>query len=191
MAPDDRQTRGGTARIPAIARYAFVCVAIGAVVAGLMVAALGGAGEDTRATLPPVREIQLVKAVRASGCELRRARGGEQLTPPVDGPAASPDRPRSYDDAPPVKQLTAALRRGVIVISYRKDTVDGTRLAQLHALQTVVPDGTIVTPDETGMRYEVAVGAYRRLLGCHRFTDRAIDAMRLFRGRYLGTGPER
>lgn len=190
MAPDDRQTHGGTARIPAIARYAFVCVAIGAVVAGLVVAALGGS-EDTRATLPPVREIQLVKAVRTSGCELRRAGAGEQLKPAVDGPAASPARPRSYDDAPPVEHLTAALRRGVIVISYREDSVDGERLAQLHALQTVVPDGTIVTPDETGMRYEVAVAAYRRLLGCERFTDRAIDAIRLFRGRYLGTGPER
>lgn len=192
MAPNDRQTQGATARVPAIARYAFVCVAIGAVVAGLMVTALGGTDEDTaRATLPPVREIQLVKAVRASGCELRRARAGEQLKPPVDGPAASPARPQSYEDAPPVEQLTAALRRGLIVISYRKDTVDGARLAQLHALQTVVPDGTIVTPDETGMRYDVAVAAYRRLLGCRQFTDAAIDAIRLFRGRYIGTGPER
>ncbi len=88
-------------------------------------------------------------------------------------------------------ELTAALRRGVIVISYRKDTVDAGRRAQLRALQTAVPDGTIVTPDVSGMRYEVAVAAYRRLLGCGRFTDATIDAIRLFRGRYLGTGPER
>ena len=179
------------ARIPAIARYAVACLAIGAAVAGLVLAALGGADADERASLPPVREIQLVKAVRASGCELRRARAGERLIPPVDGPGASPARPQVYDEAPPVDQLTAAVRRGVIVISYRKDTVDGARLAQLRALQTVVPEGTIVTPDATGMRYEVAVAAYRRLLGCQRFTDATIDAIRLFRGRYLGTGPER
>jgi hypothetical protein len=190
MAPNDSR-QGGMARIPAIARYAVVCVAIGALVAALVVAALGGAGADSRASLPPVREIQLVKAVRASGCELRRARAGEQLLPPIDGPGAPPARPRLYDEAPPVDQLTAALRRGVIVISYRKDTVDAGRLAQLRALRTVVPDGTIVTPDVSGMRYEVAVAAYRRLLGCRRFTDATIDAIRLFRGRYLGTGPER
>ena len=41
------------------------------------------------------------------------------------------------------------------------------------------------------MRYEVAVAAYRRLLGCTRFTDAAIDAIRLFRGRYIGIGPDR
>ena len=179
------------ARIPAIARYAVACLAIGAVVAGLVVAALGGADEDRPPSLPPVREIQLVKAARASGCELRRARAGEQLKPPVDGPATSPARPQVYDDAPPVDQLTGALRRGVIVISYRKDLVDRGRLEQLRALQTVVPDGTIVTPDETGMHYEVAVAAYRRLLGCRRFSDATIDAIRLFRGRFLGTGPER
>lgn len=178
-------------RVPAIARYAAACVAIGAVVAGLVVAALGGTDADPHAPLPPVREIQLAKAVRASDCELRRERAGEQLVPPVDGPRAPPARPQFYDDAPPVEQLTAALRRGVIVISYRSDAVDGARLAQLRALQTVVPDGTIVTPDVTGMRYDVAVAAYRRLLGCRRFTDATIDAIRLFRGRYLGTGPER
>lgn len=184
-------THVGIARIPAIARYAVACIAIGAVVAGLVVAALGGTDEERPSSLPPVREIQLVKAVRASGCELRRARAGEQLKPPVDGPATSPARPQFYDDAPPIDQLTAALRRGVIVIFYREETVDGARLEQLRALQTVVPDGTIVTPDETGMHYELAVAAYRRLLGCRRFSDATIDAIRLFRGRYLGTGPER
>lgn len=190
MAPPDNHTRSGTVHVGAIARYAIVCVAIGAVVAGLVVAALGGADEDTEATLPPVRETQLVRAVQASGCELRRSVGGEQLRPAVDGPPTAPALPRFYEEAPPAARLTGALRTGVIVIFYRED-LDEKRLEQLRSLQTVIPSGTIVAPDTSGMRYEVAVAAYRRLLGCDRFTDAAIDALRLFRGRYVGIGPDR
>lgn len=189
MAPDDKHTRSEAVRVGAIVRYAIVCIAIGAAVAGLVVAILGGADSDTNATLPPVRETQLVKAVRAGDCELRRARAGQQLRPPVDGPRAASAAPGFYDDAPPAEQLTAALRRGVIVIYYREG-VDDERLEQLRALQGVVPNGTIVVPDTSQMRYEIAVAAYRRLLGCERFTDAAIDAIRLFRGRYVGTGPD-
>jgi hypothetical protein len=39
------------------------------------------------------------------------------------------------------------------------------------------------------MRYEIAATAYRHLLGCEQLTDAALEALRLFRGRYLGTGP--
>ena len=189
MARIDKHTNHATARVGAIARYAIVCLAIGAAVAGVVVAILGGSDRDAEAPLPPVRETQLAKAVQASGCELRRARAGEQLTPPVDGPPGAPARPRFYEDAPPLEKLTAALRRGVIVIYY-DDDVDGERLALLRSLQTVIPTGTIVAPDTTGMPYEVAVAAYRRLLGCERFADTTIDAIQLFRGRFIGIGPD-
>jgi hypothetical protein len=187
----DQPTRGGAARIRAIARYGLFCVAVGAAVTGLVLAIVGGLDRDTKASLPPVRETQLVRAVQQGSCELRRARGGERLRPSVDGPArAAAARPQFYAAAPSVERLTAALRAGVIVISYRPG-LDDERLAQLRTLQSVVPQGTIVTPDTSGMRYEVAVAAYRRLLGCRRFTDAAIDAIRLFRGRYIGIGPDR
>lgn len=42
--------------------------------------------------------------------------------------------------------------------------------------------GTIVTPNES-MHYEVAVTASRRLLDCHSFRDKTVDATRFFRGR--------
>ena len=185
----DRKTRGGAARIRAIARYAIVCVAIGAAVSGLVLAVVDGADRRTRAKLPPVRETQLVRAVQLGGCELRRARGGEPLRPPVDGPSGDPARPGFYDAAPPAGRLTAALRRGVIVVSYRPG-LDSERLAQLRLLRALIPSGTIVVPDASGMGYAIAVAAYRRLLGCRRFTDATIDAIRLFRGRFIGTGPD-
>lgn len=189
--PIDQRTRGGAARIRAIARYGLFCFAIGAAVTGLVLAIVRGLDRDMRASLPPVRETQLVRAVQHGSCELRRARSGERLLPPVDGPrTAAAAHPRFYEEAPPADRLTAALRAGLIVIHYRPG-LDDERLAQLRTLQTVVPRGTIVTPGASGMRYEVAVAAYRRLLGCMRFTDAAIDAIRLFRGRYIGIGPDR
>jgi hypothetical protein len=190
MGPIDKQWRDRAARVPAIALYALVCVAIGAAAAALAVAVLGGRERDGPRALPPVRQTQLVKAVQASGCELHRSRAGNQMRPRVDGPRAAPARPQFYADAPPARRLTGALRRGVIVIFYRAG-LDRERLEQLRAVQAAVPNGTIVTPDSSGMRYDVAAGSYRRLLGCRRFTDATIDAIRLFRGRYIGIGPER
>lgn len=184
----DKPPRGGAAR--AIARYGLFCLAVGAAVTGLVLALVGGFDRDMTASLPPVRETQLVRAVQLGDCELRRARGPERLRPSVDGPrTAAAALPRVYDEAPPAERLTAALRAGMIVIHYRPGLPDE-RLAQLRTLQTLVPRGTILTPD-AGMRFEVAVAAYRRLLGCTRFTDAAIDAIRLFRGRYIGIGPDR
>jgi hypothetical protein len=40
------------------------------------------------------------------------------------------------------------------------------------------------------MSFEVAATAYRRLLGCPRATDAAMEAALLFRGRFLGSGPD-
>jgi uncharacterized protein DUF3105 len=190
MGPIDKPWRDRAARVPAIARYALVCVAIGAAAAALAVAVLGGGDGAGPRPLPPVRQTQLVKAVQASGCELRRSRAADQSRARVDGARAAAARPQFYAEAPPARQLTGALRRGVIVILYRPG-LDRERLEQLRAVQAGVPNGTIVTPDSRGMRYEVAAGAYGRLLRCTRFTEATIDAIRLFRGRYIGIGPDR
>ena len=162
-------------------------IALGGVLAALAVVVLDDAAPE--ATLPPVQQTQLVHAVRAAACRLHRADPGQRLVPPADGPAGRPAaRPAFYDRPPPVEQLTAAIRRGVIVIYHRPDATRD-RLAQLRALQAGVPAGTIVTP-EPRMPYTVAAAAYRRLLTCPRFTDATIDAIRLFRGRHIGTGPD-
>lgn len=110
----------------------------------------------------------------------RRSRG-----PPGGAPAA----PGFYDQAPAISSLVAALRHGVIVIHLRGD-VDDDRLVQLREIQAAAPNGTIVTPNATGMRFRIAATACRHLLGCEQVTDAVIEALRLFRGRYLGSGPD-
>ena len=86
-----------------------------------------------------------------------------------------------------MSSLIAALRDGVVVVQFRG--VDESAVDLLHAIQEAVPDGTIVAPNETGRPYIVAVTAYRRLLGCREPNDSTVDAIQLFRGRFVGSGP--
>jgi hypothetical protein len=175
----------------ALAGYVVVWLIGAAAVVGGVAVALSGGGEDTVA-LPPVRQIELAAAARSAGCEFRRTRRGEVTNPPVDGArAAAPESPGVKDD-PPSREasLIAALRRGVVVIHYQPGLADD-RVDELKKMQEAVPEGTIVTPNTTRMTYAVAATAYHRLLGCAHFTDATLDALRLFRGRYVGSGPDR
>ena len=179
--PERPRLKGGAAVAYAVGWLVAVAAAVGLV--------LALAGHDNDVSLPPVHARNLVAAARDSRCELRGATAGERLNPPVDGPAgARPAAPGVYAKSPPVAALTAALRRGLIVVQFRDDLPDEA-LGALEALQAAVPKGTIVTPDATGMPFALAVTAYGHLLGCPRYDDRVLDAVRLFRGRFLGSGP--
>jgi hypothetical protein len=112
------------------------------------------------------------------------------VNPPVDGPAGGTTaRPGFYDKPLASAQLTAAVRHGIVVVHFRSG-LDGEQLEALKSLQAAAPTGTIVAPNATGMRFELAVVAYRQLLGCPRFTEQALDAVQLFRGRFVGSGPD-
>jgi hypothetical protein len=147
-------------------------------------------GEPEEVSVPPVQETKLADAARHADCELRHARRGERLNPPVmGGLGAPPARPGIYREPPPTSTLLAALREGVVVIHFRD--LEGADLELLETLQEALPDGTIVAPNNTGMPYAVAVTAYRRLLGCRTFNRSSADAIQLFRGRFVGSEPAR
>jgi hypothetical protein len=176
---------GPRRRLGGVARYAAAWLAAGAAVALLLVVLLDG--EDT-VDLPPVRQVELVDAARVGGCRLERG-GGRPLNPPVEGRRGGAATPGVYDRPPSDAMLVAALRRGRVVIHYRPG-LPGERVRALERLQEAVPDGTIVVPNATRMPYELAITAWQRLLGCPRFTDEVLDAVRLFRGRFIGSGPD-
>ena len=168
--------------------YVTAWLAATAVVAVLAIVLLDDDDPD-EVSLPPIRETQLVDAAHRAGCELRRPPHGDRSDPTVDGVSSSRAAvPGFYDDPPDAAALIAALRRGVVVIHFRSE-LDSGRVDELRRIQEAAPNGTIVTPNST-MTFEVAATAYRRLLGCPRATDESIEATMLFRGRFLGSGPD-
>jgi hypothetical protein len=170
-----------------VALYVAVWAVLGAAVAAAFVVARGDAPQE--ADLPPVQGTDLVSASRVAGCRLRTASSGGAADPLAGATShEAPAGPGVYERAPSTGRLAAALRDGAVVVRYRPG-LDDALVERLEDLHAAVPRGTIVVPDPTRMRFEVAIAAYRRVLGCPRLTTRAFDAIRLFRGRFLGSGP--
>jgi hypothetical protein len=168
--------------------YAAAWLVAAGVIVGVLLAVLDGSEPD-EVSLPPVQETELTSAAAHAGCELERAEAGERLNPPVmGGAAAAPARPGFYDESPDDESLLAAMREGVIVIHFRDLSESDVDL--LREFQEAVPDGTIVVRNATRMPFVVAVTAYRRLLGCRTLNQSSVDAIQLFRGRFLGSGPD-
>ncbi len=179
--------RNAPASRRAVIAYALAWLVAAGLAVGLVFALFGG-NEDV--TLPPVESTELEQAAVHGRCQFVTARPGQQLNPPVDG--AGGVRPAAagvYDKPLATASLVAAQRKGIVVIQFRVGLRDEVR-KQLDQLQAAVPKGTIVVPNATEMPFEVAVTAYRRLLGCPRFSESGVDAVRLFRGRFLGSGPD-
>jgi hypothetical protein len=180
---DRRRTGRGRSSARTLASYVAVWAVVGTAIA---LAALVVTGRDApQPALPPVRQPELANAVRAGGCRLTVER-----RQPRRATAAEPVRPGVYDAAPPQAALEAALQRGTVAVRYRPD-LEGKLVKRLEVMQAGVPRGTILAPDVAGVRHAVAVAAYRRALTCPRLTGASLDALRLFRGRYLGSGPGR
>jgi hypothetical protein len=180
-------TSSHASRLATLAYVAAWLVAATAIV-GVLLAVLD-TDEPKVVSLPPVQETELADAARRAGCELRRARSGERLNPPVvGGSGATPARAGFYEESLDPVSLLAALRDGVIVIQFRD--LESGDIDLLHSFQEAVPDGTIVVPNDTGMPFAVAVTAYRRLLGCRDLNQSSVDAIQLFRGRFVGSGPD-
>ncbi len=165
--------------------YVVGWLGLGAALVFVVSALLRGVEDDV--ALPPVRETELPLAATKAGCVLR---SGDQAggDPPVSGPPADPAPAGVYDDPPGTTALVGALRRGIIVIQYRPEVADD-QIEALRQLQAAVPRGTIVTPN-LEMRFALAVTGWHRLLGCRELSDGTIDAIRLFHGRYIGSGPD-
>jgi hypothetical protein len=181
--PQPRDRPAASSR--AVARYAVAWLGAGALVAALFFAARPA---ERGTQLPPVRQIQLERAARTAGCEIRRGDAAALLIAPTPPGSIRAATPGAYDRPVRPDALSAAVRRGLVVIQYRPGVARAV-LDQLTAVQSVVPKGTILAPSATAMPFEVAVSAWRRLLGCRRFGRSTIDAVRLFRGRFLGSGP--
>lgn len=177
------------ARRRALARYVAAWLLGGALVAGAAVWLIERFSED-EVSLPPVHETELGDAARRAGCTLRTVDPGEVTRPPVDGtPGVAPAPSGVFEDAPSADELVAAMRAGTVVIHHHRELA-GEYRDQLREIHDALPEGTIVTPAAEDMPGEIAVTAFRRILSCPAYDESTFEAVRLFQGRFVGSGPD-
>lgn len=199
-----------------------LAVAVIVVVAVVLLAGGGGGGggdEPDEAVLPgggsvPERKIaDLAPAAKAAGCTRKSYKGTSRehtddlaeaikypSNPPTEGKHfAQPTEDAAFDEAPDVKQLVHTLEHGRIIIWFKKNLPEDVR-ADLKALYDEDSYQMVLTPDPTGMKFDVAASAWSRdpvpngtgrLLGCAKWEgDKTMDALQAFRDEHRGDGPE-
>ena len=169
------------------ASYVLAWVLAGAVVGLVLIVVLHDPDRrpSEAATLPPVREVSLEVAARHARCELRPLGPADALQHAQRAPPGAAARTGFYERPLASRALGGALRRGTVLIQYRSDL--GTAVvAQLRTAQRALPKATIVAPAAPTSRFVILAAGSRRLLGCPRAGRSTLDALRLFRGRFVG-----
>jgi hypothetical protein len=191
----------------AAALVAAVIIALGAVALSSGGGNGGGDGDGGEglsypegAQLPARKLEDLEPAAKAAGCKLEsypnygRSHTEAVVTyktnPPTSGdhdPVPAPDR--LFGVAPRKEALVHTLEHGRVVYQFDPKAPEEVR-AQLRALYDEDPLWLAVTPNNTGMPFEVAAVAWRHSLGCRRWNGQVVDALRAFRDRYRDRAPE-
>ena len=183
-------------------------VAVGAVVVvGVVLALAGGGGKDEQRD-----PTDLTAAAKAAGCEVKSfpdygaAHVAKKLTikdfktnPPTSGDHnINPAQDGVYapGNEPAIENWVHTLEHGRIILMYKPKTAAG-RIAQLQTLfnEPVLDSGkgyhTVLMQNNTEMPFEVAAVAWRHFVGCPKFTDASLAALRDFRAVYVDTAPEK
>jgi hypothetical protein len=173
----------------------------------------GGANEPSSSdeslpTLPQQQTSDLDTAAKAAGCRVIHAKiegqaheereftaSDYRTNPPTSGthfPRWAEDGIYEEGEVPPLGELVHTLEHGRIDVQYKPGTPERI-VNQLKAFMAENDDGyhMLLFPNQTGMEYQVAATAWTQLLGCREWNDKAIDALRTFRQRYIDQGPEK
>ena len=167
---------------------------------------------DNREGEPPpsVELSDLAEAAKAANCVLREDlpdEGADHVadsTPVVYGtdPPTSGDHnpvpiadgayvtPISYDTSSPpnVRNYVHSLEHGRVEIQYSQELPEPDQL-RIKGVFDEDPAGMLTFPNNT-MPYLVAATAWQALLGCRDYRPAVLDALRDFRDKYRGNGPE-
>ena len=154
----------------------------------------------------------LEAAADAAGCELEsnRAESRDHVEDPNESLTYEQNPPNSgrhfalpaddgiYEEAPDKEELVHTLEHGRVIIWFQPDLPGDAR----GALRTLFEEDShqlVVTPNQTQMPYAVAATAWNadppplgsgQTLGCPRYNERVLDALRAFAGEHRGNGPE-
>ena len=168
-----------------------------------------GLAPDTRTGIAPdvagIGTVSLASAAREAGCALRTGlpdEGRQHVGPARPVPRYGTSPPTSgdhfpiptadgaYRNTPPAPSVVHSLEHGRVAIQYDPRLPRREQLL-LKGIFEADPRGIVLFPNPR-MPYEVAVTAWRNLLGCRRFAGRlTVAAILAFRDDFRGRGPER
>jgi hypothetical protein len=177
-----------------------------AIVVGVVLAIAGGGNGKARDS------ASLASAAKAAGCVVRSFPnfGQQHVTrtltavdyktnPATSGAHAPPGQEAPDGVYPPgnepgVGNWVHTLEHGRILFQYKP----GTSPARVAQLQKLFEENVLGKPgyhsvlmrNNTKMPFEVAAVAWRHYVGCPKFTDGSIAALRAFRDVYVDTAPE-
>lgn len=183
--------------VAAVAVLAALAAGVFALTRGDSEAARGGQPEGT---VPAQQTTNFEQAVSAAGCRARsfRSEGSDHVEgrvsyrsrPPHSGDHnLVPSDDGVYADPLPLENWVHSLEHGRIAILYRPGASEEVR-GGLNALVQEDPSHMLLSPDASGMPYEVAAVAWTEVLGCERMNARVYDAIRTFRDRHRDRAPE-
>lgn len=182
-------------------------VVVGAVVIVGVVLVIAGGGKGGKRD-----SASLTAAAKAAGCVVRsfpdegRNHVTKKLTPadfktnpPTSGDHnINPAQDGVYapGNEPEIENWVHTLEHGRVLFQYKPGTATG-RISQLQTLfnEPVLDSGngyhSVLMQNNTNMPFEVAAVAWRHYVGCPKFTDKSLAALRAFRERYVDTAPEK
>jgi len=210
----ERKARARTRRLQ-LAGGALLAVA--AIIAVVVAVASGGGTSSSDGPSPsdsasssvklPVRKTSdLATAAKAAGCVVKSfpLEGREHTTATVtyhtNPPTSGNHNPNPSEDgfypngAPPKERNVHALEHGRIEMQWKP----GTPQNVIDTLQAIFNEPLkgksgyhqLLFENNTNMPFEVAAASWQHYLGCPKWNQNVIDAIRAYREQYVDKGPE-
>ena len=177
-----------------------------AVTVGLVLALAGGGADADRPA-----ESAVASAAQAAGCTYKRfaeegnahvseprAKADYKTNPPTSGdhsPTPAPDGEYQSGNEPALENWIHTLEHGRVLLQY-KPGIPPAGFTAMQALyqESVLGSGasyhTVLMRNNTQMPFQAAAVGWRGYVGCNEVTPAALEAMRVFRDRWVDKGPE-
>ena len=209
--------RKGHARTRRLQLAGGALLAVAAIIAVVVAVASGGGTSSSDGPSPsdsasssvklPVRKTSdLATAAKAAGCVVKSfpLEGREHTTATVtyhtNPPTSGNHNPNPSEDgfypngAPPKERNVHALEHGRIEMQWKP----GTPQNVIDTLQAIFNEPLkgksgyhqLLFENNTNMPFEVAAASWQHYLGCPKFNQNVIDAIRAYREQYVDKGPE-
>ena len=159
-------------------------------------------GTKTKAG-PLATAAKLPLAAKAAKCVLRNPKdeGNTHLTPSQPTPKYGSDPPTSgnhdpvplangvYESViPTFRHAVHTLEHGRVEVEYQSSLPEADQLKLKGLIDEDFRDMVMFQNDKS--QWEVSAAAWDHYLGCKAFNDKVLDAIRAFRDKYRGQGPE-